>query len=234
MTVKAEHLLMEFWPTIGDGVFVVGDTSVNKVKDLKVRLAYHCIAMTISCRKESTQRIIVIDLFYLYCIYGEWVIFHIPYWLVRYLRVIRDEDLMYGGMFVTRLAQSLRILTRDLMDVIILLAVHWEHSSRVDIKTLRTWFSSHSMIVFFKYTNEGTCYWLAMRRVREDDEVEEAAEEEAVGSSDAYWNMSKGDWQVCQVLWMDQQDERWRQLETWMTRQDERANWTYDHFVRQF
>ncbi|GJX40914.1 putative reverse transcriptase domain-containing protein [Tanacetum coccineum] len=30
--------------------------------------------------------------------------------------------------------------------VIILLAEHWEHSSRVDIKTLRTWFSSHPII----------------------------------------------------------------------------------------
>ncbi|GKD86139.1 hypothetical protein Tco_1357293 [Tanacetum coccineum] len=30
VTVKAEKLLMEFWPTIGDGEFVVGGRSVKK------------------------------------------------------------------------------------------------------------------------------------------------------------------------------------------------------------
>ncbi|GJS96958.1 hypothetical protein Tco_0803926 [Tanacetum coccineum] len=70
-TVKAQRVLMEFWPTIGDAKFVVGGMVVKKVRDLRVRLAHHCIATTILGRKESTQRITAIDLFYLYCIYGE-------------------------------------------------------------------------------------------------------------------------------------------------------------------
>ncbi|GJW62830.1 hypothetical protein Tco_0112165 [Tanacetum coccineum] len=47
-----------------------------------------------------------------------------------------------------------RLLSSLLYAVIILLAEHWEHSRRVDIKTIRTWFSSHSINVFFNYTNE--------------------------------------------------------------------------------
>ncbi|GJS59710.1 hypothetical protein Tco_0654494 [Tanacetum coccineum] len=54
--------------------------------------------------------------------------------------------------------------------------------------------------------------------VREDDEVEEAANEEAAGSAEVYRNMSQGDWKIRQTRWMDQQDERWRQLNTWMER----------------
>ncbi|GJT59791.1 hypothetical protein Tco_1003324 [Tanacetum coccineum] len=73
-TVKAEHVLLEFWLTIGNGEFVVGGTSVKEVIDPRVKLAHRFIATTISDRKESTQRIIEIDLFYLYCIYAERVI----------------------------------------------------------------------------------------------------------------------------------------------------------------
>ncbi|GJY26920.1 hypothetical protein Tco_0401646 [Tanacetum coccineum] len=68
-TVKANHLLMQFWPSIGDGNFAVGKMSVSAVGDPMVKLSHHCIATTISGRKDSTQRITEIDLFYLYCIY---------------------------------------------------------------------------------------------------------------------------------------------------------------------
>nr|GEV04611.1 retrotransposon protein, putative, Ty3-gypsy subclass [Tanacetum cinerariifolium] len=37
VTVKIEHLLMEFWPTIRDGEFVMGGMSVTKVRDPRVR-----------------------------------------------------------------------------------------------------------------------------------------------------------------------------------------------------
>ncbi|GJX09360.1 hypothetical protein Tco_0199219 [Tanacetum coccineum] len=40
-TVKAEHVLMGFWPTIGDGEFVIGGMAVKKVMDPRIRLAHH-------------------------------------------------------------------------------------------------------------------------------------------------------------------------------------------------
>ncbi|GKD15476.1 hypothetical protein Tco_1199883, partial [Tanacetum coccineum] len=38
--------------------------------------------------------------------------------------------------------RAIAVIQDNLQDVIILLAVHWEHSSRVDIKTLSTWLST--------------------------------------------------------------------------------------------
>ncbi|GJV87449.1 hypothetical protein Tco_1531387 [Tanacetum coccineum] len=81
-TVKANHLLMEFWPSIGDGNFAMGEMSVSAIRDPRVKLAHHCIATTISGKKDSTQRITKIDLFYLYCIYAPRVVCNIPYWLL--------------------------------------------------------------------------------------------------------------------------------------------------------
>ncbi|GKD82978.1 hypothetical protein Tco_1349817 [Tanacetum coccineum] len=65
-------------------------------------------------RKESTQRITAIDMFYLYCIYAEGVVCDIPYWLARYLRRARDMNVLCGGMFVTRIAQSFGFLSREM------------------------------------------------------------------------------------------------------------------------
>nr|GEY06947.1 hypothetical protein [Tanacetum cinerariifolium] len=42
-TVKAHHLLMEFWLTIRDGGFNVGNIRVTSIKDPRVKLAYRCI-----------------------------------------------------------------------------------------------------------------------------------------------------------------------------------------------
>nr|GEX55290.1 hypothetical protein [Tanacetum cinerariifolium] len=42
-TVKAHHLLMEFWLTIRDGGFNVGNTRVTSIRDHRVKLAYRCI-----------------------------------------------------------------------------------------------------------------------------------------------------------------------------------------------
>ncbi|GKE79370.1 hypothetical protein Tco_1545490 [Tanacetum coccineum] len=70
-TVKEIRLLMEFWPSIGDSVFNVGNTKVTSIRDPKVKLAHQCIATTISGRKESANRVTEIDLYYLYCIYTE-------------------------------------------------------------------------------------------------------------------------------------------------------------------
>ncbi|GKB88209.1 hypothetical protein Tco_0960481 [Tanacetum coccineum] len=47
----------------------LGNTKVKSIMDPKVRLAHRCIATTISGRKESTNQVTEIDLYYLYCIY---------------------------------------------------------------------------------------------------------------------------------------------------------------------
>ncbi|GJX56492.1 hypothetical protein Tco_0286389 [Tanacetum coccineum] len=117
-TVKAKLLLIGFWSSIGDEEFVVGGNTVKKVRDPRVRLAHHCIATTISGMTESTQRINAIDLFYLYCIYGEGVTCNIPYWLAWYLTGVRDKDLICGGMFVTSIARSFGFLTNAMVDAL--------------------------------------------------------------------------------------------------------------------
>nr|GEV48694.1 retrotransposon Orf1 [Tanacetum cinerariifolium] len=117
-TLKAEHVLMGFWPTIRGGEFVVRGIAVKKVRDPRNRLAHRCIATTISGRKNSTQRNTAIDLFYLYCIYGEGVACNIPYWLAWYLERGKDKDLIYGGMFLTRIARSLGFLTTSMVDAL--------------------------------------------------------------------------------------------------------------------
>nr|GEV75451.1 zinc finger, CCHC-type [Tanacetum cinerariifolium] len=71
--VKASHLLREFWPSIRDGRFNVGNTKLTSIRDLGVKLAHRCIPTTISGRQESTNRVTEIDLYYLYCIYTQGV-----------------------------------------------------------------------------------------------------------------------------------------------------------------
>ncbi|GKF58308.1 hypothetical protein Tco_0171845 [Tanacetum coccineum] len=79
--------------------------------------------------------------------------------------------------------------------------------------------------------HNGECFWPAAREVvKEDDEGDgeaggNAGHEGAGGSADMYRNISQGDWQVFQARWMDQQDEQWGRLNTWMGQQDERAHW---------
>ncbi|GKA58649.1 hypothetical protein Tco_0757962 [Tanacetum coccineum] len=104
-TVKENRLLMEFWPSIGDSGFNVGNTKVASIRDPRVKLAHRCIATTIAGRKETIHRVTEIDLYYLYCIYTPEVICNISYWLSKYLKGVRDKNLIYGGMFVTRIAR---------------------------------------------------------------------------------------------------------------------------------
>nr|GEU93691.1 zinc finger, CCHC-type [Tanacetum cinerariifolium] len=51
VTVKANRLLLGFWPTIGDDGFNVGNMKVAAIRDPRVKLAYRYIAMTITGRK---------------------------------------------------------------------------------------------------------------------------------------------------------------------------------------
>nr|GEV19690.1 zinc finger, CCHC-type [Tanacetum cinerariifolium] len=102
-TVKESRLLMKFWLTIRDGGFNVGNTRVASIRDPRVKLAYRCIATTITGRKETTHSVIKIDLYYLYCIYTPEVACNVPYWLSIYLKGLRDNNLVYEGMLVTRI-----------------------------------------------------------------------------------------------------------------------------------
>ncbi|GJV13688.1 hypothetical protein Tco_1355229 [Tanacetum coccineum] len=150
-TVKAEHVLMRFWSSLGDGKFVVGGMAVKKVRDPRVRLAHCCIMTTISGRRESTQRI---------------------------------TDLICGGMFVTRIARSLGLLTNAMVDALCV-------EPRAHVFNKRSLISIRVVMDL----GGGTCCWPATRQVGEEDEVEEAAEEGAGGSANVYRNMSQGDWQ---------------------------------------
>nr|GEW85576.1 putative retrotransposon Orf1 [Tanacetum cinerariifolium] len=117
-TVKANRLLMEFWPTIRDGGFNVGNTMVASIRDPRVKLAHRCIETTIAGRKETTYRVTEIDLYYLYCIYTLEVACNILYWLSKYLKGVRDKNLIYEGMFVTRIARSFGLFTNKLRDAL--------------------------------------------------------------------------------------------------------------------
>ncbi|GJS13040.1 hypothetical protein Tco_0407512 [Tanacetum coccineum] len=162
VTVKANHLLMGFWPTIGDDGFNVGNTKVAAIRDPRVKLAHCCIATTITRRKESTHRVTEIDLFYLYCIYSDEVVCNIPYWLAKYMVGMREKSLICGGMFVT---QSYGLLTNEIMG-----ALSVEPSPHVFIKK-----SLISMGVVMELHNGG-CFWTVAREaVKEDDEGDEAA-----------------------------------------------------------
>ncbi|GJR31571.1 hypothetical protein Tco_1107803 [Tanacetum coccineum] len=94
-------------------MFNVGNTKVASIRDPRVKLAYRCIATTIAARKKTTHRITKIDLYYLYCIYTPEVACKIPYWLAKYFKGMREKNLIYGGMLVTRIARSFKLLTSE-------------------------------------------------------------------------------------------------------------------------
>ncbi|GKB09918.1 hypothetical protein Tco_0843841 [Tanacetum coccineum] len=104
-TIKQGRLILEFWSTIVNGVFRVGKTVAKQIRDPRIRLAHRCIAMIVSGCKDSTQRVTMIDLFYLYCVYGRGVICNIPYWLACYLSGIRDKSMVYGDQLIRRIHQ---------------------------------------------------------------------------------------------------------------------------------
>ncbi|GKC71215.1 hypothetical protein Tco_1117098, partial [Tanacetum coccineum] len=47
---------------------------------------------------------------------AEGVVCHISYWLACYLRRAGDMIMLCGGMFVTRIAWSFRLLSREMVD----------------------------------------------------------------------------------------------------------------------
>ncbi|GJT27493.1 hypothetical protein Tco_0907768 [Tanacetum coccineum] len=90
--VNATRLTHSFWPSIGDDMFNVGNTKAQSIRNPRIKLAHRCITMTITGRKETTNRVTKIDLFYLYCIFGEGVVCNIPYWLAKYLKSGEGDD----------------------------------------------------------------------------------------------------------------------------------------------
>nr|GEU29595.1 hypothetical protein [Tanacetum cinerariifolium] len=154
-TVKESRLLMEFWPTIRDGGFNVENIKLASIRDPRIKLAHRCIATTIAERKETTHR------------------------------GVRDKNLIYGGMLVTKIARSFGLLTNELRD-----ALSIEPSPHVFKKK-----SLISMGVIMELQN-GMCVWPAPRAVEEKEKAEEEAEGDeghdgAGGFTAMYQNMSQ-------------------------------------------
>ncbi|GKE11899.1 hypothetical protein Tco_1415450 [Tanacetum coccineum] len=189
-TINSTRLTHFFWPIIGDGGYNVRNTKFKSIRNLSIKLAHHFIMMTISGRKETTNRVIEIDLFYLYCIFGERVVYNIPYWLAKYLKSVRDKSVIFGGMFVTKIAWSFGLLTEEM--VVVLNREPPPHAYR---KT------SLVKIGVIMKLHKGECCWPATRGVVKEDEGDgeegdrEEGNEGVRGFADFYWNMSTGDWQ---------------------------------------
>ncbi|GJY01830.1 hypothetical protein Tco_0359982 [Tanacetum coccineum] len=202
-TVNSTRLTHMFLPTIGDGGYNVGNTKAKSIRNPRIKLAHRCITMTITGRKETTNRVTEIDLFYLNCIFGEGVVCNIPYWLANYLKSVREKSVIFEGMFVIRIAWYFGLLTNEMVSVL-----NRETPPHIYRKT------SLVKIGVIIELHEGECCWPATRKVAkegggEDEEGDGEARNEGIrGFTDMYRNMSQGDWQARQASWMDQQDER--------------------------
>ncbi|GJU57732.1 hypothetical protein Tco_1235498 [Tanacetum coccineum] len=228
-TVNSTYVTHLFWPSIVDDRFNMGNTKTKSIRDPRIKLAHRCITMTITSRKETTNRVTEIDLFYLYCIFREGVICNIPYWLSKYLKGVRDMSVIFEGMFVTKIARSFGLLTEEMVSVLNRKPPPHVYRKKSLVK----------MGVIMELHN-GKCCWLVTRWVVKEDEGNdeegdgEWGNEGAGGSTDIYRNISARDLQVQQTRWMDQQDDQWGRLNTWMEQQDQRAHWMYDYTVHQF
>ncbi|GJS62328.1 zinc finger, CCHC-type containing protein [Tanacetum coccineum] len=177
VTVKANYLLLGFWPTIGDGGFNIRNTKVTAIRDPKVKLAHRCIATTIVGTKESTHKITEIDLFYLYCIYFEGVICNIPYWLAKLL-----TNEMISALSVDPSPLVLKKKSLFSMGVVMEL---------------------HNGACFWPATQEVK----EEDDEADEAAGGDAGNKGVGGSADMYRNMSQGDWQVPQARWIDQQEK---------------------------
>ncbi|GJR06159.1 hypothetical protein Tco_0529143 [Tanacetum coccineum] len=147
-------------------------TLMTAIRDPRVKLAHRCIAMTIVGRNESTHKVIEIDLFYLYCIYSDEVVYNIPYWLAKYMVGMREKILICEGMFVTRITRSYGLLTNEMMG-----ALSVEPSLYVFKKK-----SLISMGVVMELHNVG-CFWPAAREAVEEDEENDEGDKAAGGGA---------------------------------------------------
>ncbi|GJX72193.1 hypothetical protein Tco_0309364 [Tanacetum coccineum] len=172
LTVNSNRLNHLFWPSIGDDRYNVGNKKVKSIRDLRIRLAHRCITMTITGRKETTNRVTKIDLFYLYCIFGEGIVCNIPYWLTKYLKGVREKSVIFRGMFVTKIARSFGLLTEEMVNVLSREPPPYIYKKTLLIK-----------IGVIIELHEGVCYWSSTRGVVEegkgdDEEGDEEGETE--------------------------------------------------------
>ncbi|GJS31870.1 hypothetical protein Tco_0492490 [Tanacetum coccineum] len=63
--VNATCLTHLFWHIIGDGGYNIGNTKAKSIRNPRIKLAHPCITMTITGRKETTNRVTEINLLYL-------------------------------------------------------------------------------------------------------------------------------------------------------------------------
>nr|GEW70026.1 hypothetical protein [Tanacetum cinerariifolium] len=57
-TVSSTHLTHLFWPSIGDDGFNVGNIKAKSIRDPRIKLSHRSITMTITSRKETTNRLL--------------------------------------------------------------------------------------------------------------------------------------------------------------------------------
>ncbi|GJY52654.1 hypothetical protein Tco_0443501 [Tanacetum coccineum] len=194
VTVNATHFTHLFWPTISDGGYNVGNTKAKSIRNLRIRLAHRCRIITITGRKETTHCVTEINIFYLYCIFGDGIVCNIPYWLAKYLKSVKEKSVIFGGMFVTRMARSFGLLTNELVSML-----NREPLPHVYRKT-----SLIKMWVIIEL-HEGECCWPATREVEgegggDDEEGDGEGRNKGIGgSANIYRNMSQGEWQVHQA-----------------------------------
>ncbi|GJS22177.1 hypothetical protein Tco_0450809 [Tanacetum coccineum] len=204
--IEREMPFLEFGWSVGlfseresrDVATLSGNKKAKSIRNPRIKLAHRCIMMTITGRKETTNRVTEINLFYLYCIFEEGVVCNIPYWLAKYLKSVRDKSVIFGGMFVTKIARYFGLLTNELVSVL-----NRKPPPHVYRKT-----SLIKMGVIMKL-HEGECCWPDTREVvgeggGDDEEGDEEVGNKGIGgSADIYRNMSQGDWQVRQARSMD-------------------------------
>ncbi|GJV10286.1 hypothetical protein Tco_1351827 [Tanacetum coccineum] len=102
---------------------------------------------------------------------------------------VRDKNLIYGGMFVTRIARSFRLLTNEMRD-----ALSIEPPPHVFKKK-----SLIAMGVIMELQNR-ICVWPETRAMEEEEEAEEEAEGEA--TNEEAGGSAKMGQQEAQANWM--------------------------------
>ncbi|PWA76229.1 retrotransposon Orf1 [Artemisia annua] len=91
MSMKSDMACLELWPTIMNGEFRTGYITAMSIRDPKVRLTHRCIGTSIVTRRDSMNRITMMDMFYLYTIYAPKTYCNIPFWLAR-MKSVRGEQ----------------------------------------------------------------------------------------------------------------------------------------------
>nr|GEW12981.1 hypothetical protein [Tanacetum cinerariifolium] len=153
--------------------FNVRNTKAKSIRNPRIKLAHQCITMTITGRKETTNRVIEIDLFYLYCIFVEGVVCNILYWLAKYLKSVRDKSMIFKGMFLTKIARSFGLLTNGMVSML-----NREPLLHVYRNTLLVQMG----VIMELY--EGECCWPATREVVKEGEGDDEEGDEEGGTKE--------------------------------------------------